>query len=82
MLNLNVIHLGLENPEMDALIDTNNPDDPYRVSEHRQAELNALCSDGFKNAIEKNNIKLVTYREIIEERGLKNMKRPAEIAEY
>ena len=81
-LHLNVIHLGLENPEMDALVDMNNPVDPFRVSQHRQAELNALCSEGFKDAVQKKNIKLVTYRDVISELGLKAMERPSDHADY
>lgn len=77
-LNLIVIHLGLENPEMNALIDMNNPDDPYRVSRHRQAELKALLSKRFRKKIKKNKIKLVTYRDVVAEKGLKEMKKSEE----
>lgn len=38
----------------------------------RQAELDALLSSQFKSGIEKNNIRLVTYRDIINEYGIKN----------
>lgn len=72
--NLLVIHLGLETPEMEALIDMNNPEDPYRVSKHRSAELNALCTKAFEKAILKNDIKFITYRNLIAEKGLKNLK--------
>lgn len=74
--NLLVIHLGMETSEMGALIDMNNPDDPYRVSQHRQAELNSLSSRAFQNAVQKNNVKLITYKELISKTGLKSMKRP------
>ena len=33
------MHLGLESPEMSALVDLNNPRDPFRVAVHRRAEL-------------------------------------------
>ncbi len=75
-VNLLVIHLGMETEEMKALIDMNNPDDPYRVSQHRQAELQALSSRGFEEAVSKNDIKLLTYRELITQDGLDSMKRP------
>ena len=75
-INLIVIHLGLENPEMDALIDMNNPDDPFRVSKHRQAELRALLSKKFLKAVKKYNIELITYRDIVKEMGLALQKRP------
>jgi len=81
-INLIVIHIGLENPEMNALVDMNNPDDPFRVSIHRQAELDALCSKVFDNAIRTNKVKLLTYRDLISQVGLKAMKRPADVAEY
>jgi len=75
-INLVVIHLGMETGEMSALVDMNNPDDPYRVSQHRQGELNALCSHTFEDAVLKNNVRLITYRELISEAGLESMKRP------
>ena len=74
--NLLVMHLGLETPEMSALVDVNNPQDPYRVAKHRQAELDALISPAFRQAIRDRGITLTTYREIIEQRGLAAMTRP------
>lgn len=76
-INLVVLHLGLESPEMLALVDLNNPSDPYRVARHRQAELDAITSPAFRNAVERSGIRLVTYREIIAERGLDSMAPPA-----
>ena len=76
-VNLLVIHLGMETGEMEALIDMNNPDDPYRVAQHRQAELDALCSGKFEKAIKKNNVYLTNYKELISKVGLKTMKRPS-----
>lgn len=76
-LNLIVIHLGMENPEMQALIDMNNPDDPDRVSQHRQAELKALLSKAFRKVIKKRKIKLITYRDVASEIGLEAMKKPS-----
>lgn len=75
-LNLIVIHLGMENPEMQALIDMNNPDDPDRVSQHRRAELTALLSRAFRKAIKKRKIKLITYEDVASEMGVKAMKKP------
>lgn len=71
-----VMHLGLETPEMSALVDVNNPRDPFRVAQHRQAELDALTSPAFRRAISDRGIRLVTYREIIERHGLAAMARP------
>jgi predicted glycoside hydrolase/deacetylase ChbG (UPF0249 family) len=81
-LNLMVFHLGYENPEMQALIDMNNPDDPDRVGEHRYAELKVLLSNKFKKAIKKRKIKLLTYRDVVTEKGLKSMKRPVQETGY
>jgi len=81
-ITLLVIHLGLKNPEMNGLVDMNNPEDPFRVSKHRQAELNALCSKAFENAIRKSNIKLLTYRDLISQVGIKAMERPKDISMY
>jgi predicted glycoside hydrolase/deacetylase ChbG (UPF0249 family) len=67
-LNLIVIHLGMENPEIQALIDMNHPDDPDRVSQHRQAELKALLSKAFRKAIKKRKIKLITYKDAASDR--------------
>ena len=71
-----VIHLGIDNSEMAALIDVNNPDDPARVGIHRQAELDALTSPEFRQAIEDHGIELVTYRDLVERYGLDAMRRP------
>ena len=75
-INLVVIHLGLENPEMNALVDLNNPDDPYRVSIHRQAELDALCSGAFEKTLRENGVELITYQDLISQVGIQSMKRP------
>lgn len=80
--NLLVMHLGLEGPEMSALVDLNNPRDPFRVGIHRQAELDALTSPAFRQAITTRQIKLVTYRQIIDRLGLASMTRPRGAAGY
>jgi len=76
-LNLVVMHLGLDAPEMSALIDLNNPRDPFRVAQHRAAELEALTSPAFRRAIAERKIELVNYRDVIRRQGLKAMVRPA-----
>ena len=81
-INLLVIHLGQENPEMKALIDLNYPEDPFRVNQHRQAELDGLCSRAFEKALNQSHVKLVTYRDIISQLGLKVMHRPKADQEY
>ena len=74
-LNLQVLHIGLNTSEMRALRDL-NAFGLKNMSMHRHAELNSLLSKDFKNAIEKNDIKIITYRDIIRSLGLENMTRP------
>ena len=71
-----VMHLGIDGPEMAALIDVNNPTDSDRVGIHRGAELEALLSPEFRQAIADRDIRLVNYRDIIERYGLDAMQRP------
>jgi predicted glycoside hydrolase/deacetylase ChbG (UPF0249 family) len=73
-----VMHLGIDGPEMAALIDVNNPDDPARVGIHRGAELAALLSPEFQRAIDQRGIRLVNYRDLTERYGLDAMRRPAD----
>jgi len=81
-LNLLVIHLGMETPEMSAMVDTNNESDPYRVAIHRQAELDAITSPAFRQAIEDAGIELITYRDIVSEMGLEQMSPPDDLTSY
>ena len=81
-LNLLVIHLGMETPEMAAMVDMNNEADPYRVAIHRQAELDAITSPAFRAAIEEAGIKLVTYKDIVSEMGLESMNPPEDLTSY
>ena len=62
--NLLVLHLGLDTAEMRAMIDVNNPDDPYRVAEHRNAELEAATSPAFLEAIRSKGLRVVTYGDL------------------
>ncbi|HEX9975332.1 MAG TPA: ChbG/HpnK family deacetylase [bacterium] len=73
--HLAVFHIGIETPEMNALVDLNQFG-LARMSEHRQAELKALCSKKFEKILKTKTIRLVTYREIIADVGLQNMKSP------
>ncbi len=74
-VNLQVVHVGLDNPEMAALEDL-NPFGPKNMSKEREGELNALLSEKFRKALEEYNVRLITYRDVIEEMGLDAMKRP------
>lgn len=75
-LTLAVAHLGRDVPEMAALVDANNPADPFRVAQHRQAELDAFSSAAFRAAVASAGIELVTYRQVVERLGLDAMRRP------
>ncbi|MGE5682497.1 MAG: ChbG/HpnK family deacetylase [Bacillota bacterium] len=59
-INLLVCHIGLDQPELQAMIDMNSFG-LKEMSKHRQAELNALLSERFSDFIKKNNIRLITY---------------------
>lgn len=73
--HLAVFHIGMETTEMNALVDLNLGGLP-QMSQHRHAELKALCSKKFQKVLRVKNIRLVTYREVITEVGLQNMKSP------
>jgi predicted glycoside hydrolase/deacetylase ChbG (UPF0249 family) len=62
--NLLVFHLGLETEEMKAMIDANNPADPYRVAQHRHAELEAATSSLFLDAVRAKGLRVVTYGDL------------------
>jgi chitin disaccharide deacetylase len=72
-----VFHVGLDTPEMSALIDMNSFGLKH-MSRHRQAELRALTSPEFRTIIERRKIHLKTYADLMKEIGLEGMKRPAQ----
>jgi predicted glycoside hydrolase/deacetylase ChbG (UPF0249 family) len=72
-----VFHVGLEAPEMNALVDL-NPFGPKDMSRHREAELRALLSPEFRSLINQGGFRLKTYADLIKEVGLSNMQRPHE----
>lgn len=74
--NLLVMHLAKETPEVSALVDLNNADDPYRVARHRSAELAALTSPAFRAALVRRGVELDTYGGLVENFGLEAMRRP------
>ena len=76
-INLLVCHIGKDNPELQAMIDMNSFG-LSEMSKHRNAELNALIAAKEQNIFVKNNIKLINYRDIIDEIGLDKMKSPVE----
>ncbi len=70
-----VVHIGLDEPEMAAMEDL-NPGGPRDMSKHRQAELWALLAPNFQQLINSERFRIVNYRMLNEEKGLKSMKRP------
>jgi predicted glycoside hydrolase/deacetylase ChbG (UPF0249 family) len=79
-INLQVVHVGLQNPEMNALIDMNTFG-PENMSKHREEEMESILESKLPEILKEENIKLLTYRELIEKVGLENMQR-AEDSDY
>jgi len=79
-VRLMVFHIGMETPEMEALVDLNAFGLP-EMSKHRNGELKALLSPEFHQVLKQKNIRLITYRDLIQTVGLKNMKRPPQRAD-
>jgi predicted glycoside hydrolase/deacetylase ChbG (UPF0249 family) len=75
-LRLMVFHIGLETPEMDALVDLNPHGLPF-MSKHRAGELRALTSEAFLSRLAAKGIRLLTYRDLVARVGVEGMNRPA-----
>lgn len=71
--NLLVVHLGLHPSEMDAMTDTNEGGVP-EMSRQRQQELNLLRSSKFQLALQRQNVRLITYRDLMAREGRGNMR--------
>jgi len=74
-------------PEMDMMEDINSElmyssEGKSVVGEHRSAELEALLSPKFREALKGNNIKLINYRDLISEVGLDSMKKPEDLLKH
>lgn len=76
-INLLVTHVGIDDAELGALLDMNSDGGLPEMSRNRQGELDALTSVRFREAVQARNVRLVTYRQLIEMQGLKSMRRPA-----
>jgi len=74
--NLVVTHVGIDNEELGALLDMNTDGGLAEMSKNRQGELDALMSRRFSEALKARNVRLITYRQLIEMQGLKSMRRP------
>jgi predicted glycoside hydrolase/deacetylase ChbG (UPF0249 family) len=76
--NLLVTHVGIDDAELGALVDMNINGGLPAMSKHRQGELDALTSGRFRDTARARNVKLITYRQLIEMQGLISMRRPGE----
>jgi len=74
--NLLVTHVGIDDAELGALVDMNTDGPLAEMSKNRQGELDALMSARFREALRARNVRLITYRQLIEMQGLKSMRRP------
>jgi predicted glycoside hydrolase/deacetylase ChbG (UPF0249 family) len=76
--NMVVTHVGIDDPELGALLDMNTSNPLPDMSKNRQGELDALTSQRFRDALKARNIRLLTYRQLIAMQGLHSMRRPEE----
>jgi predicted glycoside hydrolase/deacetylase ChbG (UPF0249 family) len=77
VVNLQVFHIGRDTPELAAMEDL-NAHGLAEMSKHRQAELRALISPAYREALAARGIRLITYQELIERMGPERMHRPVE----
>lgn len=81
-VNLLVMHVAQDTPEMEALIDMNNPDmhsdTKPLVAMHRSAELSILLSQQFQDMVKSGAVHLITYKDLVQTAGLDKMKAPEE----
>jgi len=75
-VNLFITHVGIDNAELGALQDMNTSGPLADMSKNRQGELDALTSQRFQEVLKARNVRLITYRQLIEMKGLKSMRRP------
>jgi chitin disaccharide deacetylase len=71
-----VTHVGIDNAELGALLDMNTDGGLPDMSKNRQGELDALLSPRFAEAVKARDIRLITYRQLIQMQGLQSMRRP------
>jgi uncharacterized lipoprotein YddW (UPF0748 family)/predicted glycoside hydrolase/deacetylase ChbG (UPF0249 family) len=74
-INMQVLHVGFDTPEMQALEDLNSFG-LINMSSHRREELRSLLDPEIPTILSKNGIIPITYKELIEIMGLESMKRP------
>jgi hypothetical protein len=75
-VNAVVTHVGIDDSELGALLDMNTDGPLPEMAKNRQGELTALTSSRFRDALQARGIQLVTYRQLIQMKGLQSMRRP------
>jgi hypothetical protein len=60
-----VTHLGIDTPELAALVDMNTAQPLEQMSRHRQGELDAVTAPAFREALVRHAITPITYRELL-----------------
>jgi chitin disaccharide deacetylase len=77
-VNVVITHVGIDDAELGALVDMNTSFPLPDMSKHRHGELIALTSSRFSEALKARNVRLLTYRQLIDMQGLQVMRRPPE----
>jgi predicted glycoside hydrolase/deacetylase ChbG (UPF0249 family) len=77
-VTLLVTHTGIDNEELSALLDMNTDGALADMSKNRQGELDALTSPRFREALKSHDVRLITFRQLIEMQGLQSMHRPGD----
>ena len=82
VVNLLVMHVAQDTPEMRALVDMNDAgmhsETLPLVAMHRSTELSILLSSEFQELVRNGDVQLVTYRDLVKSVGLERMKAPPE----
>jgi hypothetical protein len=60
-----VTHPGLDTPELAALIDMNVSGPLDNMSKNRQAELDAVTAEAFRDALRRHGVTPITYRDLL-----------------
>jgi uncharacterized lipoprotein YddW (UPF0748 family)/predicted glycoside hydrolase/deacetylase ChbG (UPF0249 family) len=76
-INMQVMHVGFDTPEMQALVDLNSFG-LKNMSGHRREELRSLLNPEVKKLLDNRGITLITYKKLIEIAGLESMICPSE----
>jgi predicted glycoside hydrolase/deacetylase ChbG (UPF0249 family) len=76
-INLQVVHVGFDTPEMQALVDL-NVFGLREMSSHRREEMRSLLDPDVIKLLKGKKIIPITYKELIEKVGLDTMKRPGD----